>query len=355
MRRALLFLLALLAVLPLSSCGGYQRYQSIVPGMFDVDTVITGFAQSKAAFDRGAKAASAIIQKNGKLFDIYNDYKGMANLKTINDNAGTAPVEVDPAILDLLDFSIDACRFTDGAVNIAMGPVLRIWHRYREEGLASPKDARLPPMEALGRAAEHMSVENIVIDREAGTVYLKAGMSLDVGAVAKGYTAQRALEAAVAAGLESVLINMGGNVAAHGTPMDGRDRWAVGIQDPGWDSGARTILDTVFVTDMAVVSSGDYQRYYTVDGKRYNHIIDPQTLMPAGRFAHVTVLHPDSGVADALSTALFLLPLEEGRRLLEQSGGAGMWLGVDGTIEATEGFAAVSEALSGYTATDEPR
>jgi thiamine biosynthesis lipoprotein len=134
--------------------------------------------------------------------------------------------------------------------------------------------------------------------------------------------------------------------------MDGRERWAIGIQDPKLENGARGILDTVYANDISLVSSGDYQRFYTVSGVRYNHIIDPKTLMPATRFSHVTVLHQDSGVADALSTALFLLPVEAGRGLLEENGAQGMWIGHNGVIEATDGFKAVSEMLGGYSAND---
>lgn len=333
------------AVLLFSSCSGrYQKYQAVSGGTFDVDTTIIGYATSKDRFDKAAGAAFAVIESDGRLYDIYNTYEGVNNLKTVNDNAGIAPVPVDSAILDLLEFSVDAYEFTGGQVNVALGPVLRLWHDQREVGIADPDSAALPAMDDLTAAAQNTDINNLIIDRQAGTVFLaKKGMSLDVGALAKGFTAQRALEAAKQAGMKNLIINMGGNVVVSGKPMDGRDSWSVGVYNPEPDSG-EVLLDTIYVNNTAVVSSGNYQRYYVVDGVPYNHIIDPSALMPARRYEHVTVLHPDSGVADALSTALFILPMEEGRKLAESQGAGAMWVGLNGEIGgATNSYAAVSD------------
>ncbi len=338
----------------LSSCSSeYQKFQTTFMGTFDIITNFTAFAQSKTKFDKAAQAVSDLIEHDSKLFDIYNSYDGINNIKTINDNAGIEPVSVDPVILDMLEFSVEVFNITGGAVNVTMGPVLKMWHDYRTQGNENPAYAQLPPYDELSALAENTDINNLVIDRQAGTVFLtKSGMSIDVGAVAKGFTAQRALEVAKKAGLESILINMGGNVVSYGKPMDGRDRWAIGIQDPILNGEAKGILDTVYANSIAVVSSGDYQRFYTVDGEKYNHIIDPITLMPAKRFTHVSVLHPNSGMADALSTAMFILTQDEGKALLEQNGGEGLWVNLDGSIEYTEGFAAISQKFGGYSAKD---
>ncbi len=353
MKKWLLIAVVNLMVL-LSACSGrYQKFQANYTGSFDINTNIIAFARSKAEFDRVSQAVSEQIEKDNRLFDIYNGYDGTNNMKTINDNAGVAPVAVDTAILDLLEFSVQAYNITGGTVNVAMGPVLHVWHDYRTWGNADKETATLPPIDELRRLAGNTDIGNLVIDRQAGTVFLtQPGMSLDVGAVAKGFTAQRALDVARNAGIKSILINMGGNVVTYGKPLDGRDRWAIGIQNPSTVSDNRDLLDIVYKNDIAIVSSGDYQRFYTVDGQNYNHIIDPHTLMPAKRFSHVTVLHPDSGMADLLSTAIFILPQEDGRALLEQNGAEGLWVNLDGSIEYTDGFAAVSQKFGGYSAKD---
>lgn len=355
MKRKYLLLPVLILALLFSSCTGrYEKYQAVCVGLFDVDTQIMGYARSQAEFDKAAGAVEDLIRHHAQLFDIYNDYDGISNLKTINDSAGTQPVQVDPAILDLLELSVEAYDRTDGLVNVAMGAVLRIWHDYRVAGNADPDAAALPSMEELTAAQGHTNIQNMIVDRAAGTVYLtEPEMSLDVGSIAKGFTAQRAVEAAESAGMASVLINMGGNVVTGGKPMDGRDRWSVGIQDPG-HSGAegQQIVDVVFVNHMAVVSSGNYQRFYTVNGRSYNHIIDPITLLPPERYDQVTVLYPDSGWADILTTALFILPQQEGEKLLAEFAAEGMWVPRDGEAKSTPGFAAVSQNLSGYTAKD---
>lgn len=135
-----------------------------------------------------------------------------------------------------------------------------------------------------------------MIDEAASTVYLAdPEMRLDVGAVAKGYAVERACRAAEEKGIESLLVSVGGNVRAIGS-MDGRGSpWKVGVQNPGMGEGGPQFLCTVGLRDRSLVTSGSYQRYYTVDGKTYHHIIDPETLMPAAYYTAVSVLTPDSG------------------------------------------------------------
>jgi thiamine biosynthesis lipoprotein len=198
-------------------------------------------------------------------------------------------------------------------------------------------------------------MDDVVIDEASQTVFLaKKGMSLDVGAIAKGYAAGNAMAAAVEAGMESVLFNMGGNIISGGKPQDGvRDRWGVGIQDPGLDvSGVANILDTVFANNTSIVSSGGYQRYYVVDGKRHNHVIDPETLMPAVKHAAVTVVHPDSCLADALSTALFIMDEDDGRALVAKLGAEAIWIANDGSVSFTDGYKAISKTYGGYSGAD---
>ncbi|MEA4970494.1 MAG: FAD:protein FMN transferase [Candidatus Pelethousia sp.] len=322
-----------------------RRYRAQFLSLFDTVTTITGYAQSEAQFTELAEKLRAKLEEYHQLYDIYHDYEGVNNIKTINDNAGAAPVKVDHRIIELLKLMIVRNRQTGGAVNVAMGAVLSIWHDYREAGLQDPENARLPPMELLRAAAEHTDIANIVIDEAASTVYLRdPQMRLDVGSTAKGYAAEQVALYAKNLGAASMLISVGGNVRTIGSKLEadskGDTRWNIGIQNPDKTSDQTEIL-YVLVNDAAIVSSGIYERYYVVDGVQYSHIIDPDTLMPSTNYLQVTILCGDSGTADSLSTAVFNLPLEEGKRLLAGMDGVeAAWVLPDGSIEYTSGFSA---------------
>ena len=162
---------------------------------FDTITSITINAKSEKEFEKYKSLAEDTLEKYHELFDIYDNYDGVNNVKTINDNAGIAPVEVDKELIDLLELSREEYELTGGKVNVAMGSVLSIWHTYREEGLADPAQAKIPDMQELKQAAEHMDFEQVQIDPQASTVYLPdEEMSLDVGAIAKGYATKRLAE-----------------------------------------------------------------------------------------------------------------------------------------------------------------
>ncbi len=326
-----ILLLLLLAAMLLTGCGGNRKYQITYLDVFDTVTVVTGMAANEGDFNDQADKIYAQLLNYHRLFDIYNDYDGLNNLKTVNDNAGIGPVQVDRAILDLLLCCRDYYDLTDGRVNVAMGSVLALWHEARTAGLDDPDNAKLPEEAALEEAAKHCTWDTVRIDEDAGTVFLTdPDQKLDVGAVAKGWAVQR-----VAENLPSGwLLNLGGNVCATGAKDEKGTPWVVGVNDP--DGG--DYLQTLNLTAGSAVTSGDYQRFYTVDGVNYHHIIDPDTLMPAACWRSVTILCDDSGLADALSTALFLLPQAEGQKLLEQCGAEAMWVDADGGIFYSPGF-----------------
>lgn len=157
-----------------------------------------------------------------------------------------------------------------------MGSVLSIWHEYREAGLKDPSRAQIPDMQKLQQAAQHTDLEQVQIDPQASTVYLPdQEMSLDVGAIAKGYATKRLAETLEEAGVTSALLSLGGNVETIGTKADGKP-WRVGVQNPD-TSAAQSYLKVVNLNDSCLVTSGTYQRYYEVDGVRYHHIINPDT------------------------------------------------------------------------------
>ncbi|MEG0370573.1 MAG: FAD:protein FMN transferase, partial [Hungatella sp.] len=255
-------------------------------------------------------------------------------------HAGIAPVVVDQKVIDMLEFAKEMDQITNGYVNVAMGSVLSIWHDYRTEGMEDPEAAKLPPMEELLEAAPYTDIQNVQIDREASTVYLAdRRMSLDVGAIAKGYATEMVCQKLEADGLDHALVSVGGNVRAIGTRGDG-SLWKVGIQNPDLES-SKKYLHTVELENMSLVSSGSYQRYYTVDGIRYHHIIHPDTLMPEHEYDAVSILCADSGMADALSTAIFNMKQTEGAVLIEQLEGVeAVWIYPDGHEVYSSGFQA---------------
>lgn len=329
------FLPLLLAVLLLGGCTPKEpqesRYQATFLELFDTVTTIVGYAPSEEAFQETAQDIHDALESYHQLFDIYNTYPGVVNLKTLNETAATAPVKVDEKIIELLKFCREVYDATSGKVNIAMGSVLQLWHDVREAGIADPENAKLPEESALTEAAKHGDLSQLILDEEAGTVfYADPEMSLDVGAIAKGY----ALEQVCKTAPEGLLISVGGNVRATGPKPDGGS-WVVGIQNPTGEDG---YLHTVEVQDISVVTSGDYQRYYTVDGVSYHHIIDPATNYPGRLWRAVTVLCPDSGLADGLSTALFLLPQAEGQALLDKFGCEALWVDSDNNLSYSPGF-----------------
>ena len=341
----------LAAVLSLSLLVGCKpkkeltRYTTIFYDVFDTVTQVIAYCESEEEFNTQMQALHQDLIAYNQLYDIYNDYDGVVNVKTINENAGKAPVQVDDRILSMLELAQQMYELTGGKINIAMGSVLGIWHDYREaaEQNASEADNTLPTQEELEVAAQHCDINDLVIDEEAKTVYLSdPEMSLDVGSVGKGYAVEMVCRAAEARGLTSALVSVGGNLRAIGTKPDG-SQWTGGVENP-WNASdlytASSMLSgAINMSDMALVTSGDYQRYFVVDGKRYHHLIDPDTLWPAAYFNSVTVLCPDSGMADCLTTGLFCMPLEEGQKLVESLDGVeAMWCTPDQQAVASSGW-----------------
>ncbi len=340
-KKSIVFMLLLIIALSLfSGCkSDMKKYSDEFLGAFDTIIQFVGYAENEDTFKEMVAIGRKRFEKLHRLFDIYNEYDGMNNIKTVNDNAGVEPVFVQHELIDILSFSLDWYEKTDGVVNIAFGPVLSIWHQYREEGISDPENAKIPDRSILEQANLKTDIEKIVIDMDRNTVFLKEkGMMLDLGSVAKGYATELVASELAALGYDSFAIYSGGNVRVVGSPKDGRTNWNIGIQDPDGNELVpdRDLLGIAYVSDASVVTSGDYHRYYVVDGERIHHLIDPKTLIPADHYRSVTVVTKDSGVADFLSTALFLLPYEQSRSIAEGLDGVdALWVLPDGQIKAT--------------------
>lgn len=310
---------ALLAVLiVLGGCsGGAQKYTDQRFELFDTVIIITAYSQSREQFDALSAAAFDEFARLHTLFDTHSDTgEGLSRLNAL---AGQGPVEVEPEVFGLLQTGKDGYALTHGKVNIAMGAVLELWSDAREAALQDPENAAVPAAEELAAAAEHIDIEDLLLDEAAGTAELRdAQMRIDVGAVAKGYAVDLVAQHLRGLGYTDFVISAGGNVWAEGSPP-GAEGWRVGVQSP---EESAELLTTLTVSDCAVVTSGGYLRYFTVGDKTYHHIIDPDTLMPSDAVLSATVVCPSSATADLLSTACFMLPPEEGLALAAETEGA---------------------------------
>jgi len=316
-----------------------QKFSAYSFDYFDTATTITGYADSQEEFDRISGQVLDLLGEYHRLYTIYHRYEGMENLCTVNElvDGVHRTVTVDQRIIDLLLYAREMYQKTQGMTNIAMGSVLKLWHDYRTVGMDDPANATLPPADALAAAAEHTDITKMVIDEANRTVTLTDPlMRLDVGAIAKGYAVEQIARSLEQQGITGYVLNVGGNVRTIGTRGDGTP-WAVGLENP--DETSEGYLATLHLTGESLVTSGSYQRYYTVEGKRYHHIIHPATQMPATGWRSVSVVCTDSGLGDALSTALFCMSLSEGQALIASTPDAeAHWVAEDGTQTASDGW-----------------
>ena len=308
---------------------------------FDTVTTITGYAESREAFDEVANAVLSQLEEYHCLFTIYHRFEGMENLCTVNElvDGQHRTVTVDRRIVDMLLYARDMHDRTNGRVNIAMGSVLSIWHDYRTVGMNDPSAAKLPPADELEAAAAHTDIRNMVIDEAACTVTLTdPAMTLDVGAIAKGYAVEMVARSLEEKGISGYVLNVGGNVRTVGGKADGTG-WVVGIENPREEG--EDYLDYLSLSGQSLVTSGSYQRFYLVDGKSYHHIIHPDTRMPAEGYLSVSVVTSSSADGDALSTALFCMTVEEGMALVASMPETeASWVLSDGTRYTSDGWSA---------------
>lgn len=341
---SIIVLLSTLLWILLGTAGCGKSYETRTKSFyeyFDTVSIISSYGdETDEGFEKICKDLSVMLESYHKLFDIYYEYSGVNNLCTVNKNAGKQPVSVCTELLDFLEYCKELFILTGGETNIAMGAVLKIWHRYRERALddASGSSTSVPSMAELMAAAEHTSIDSIVIDREAGTVFISdPEASIDVGAIGKGYATERAAKMLLDRGVTSYVLNIGGNIRTIGEKPNS-DKWVTGITNPDRSSEERFAC-RIGIGETSCVTSGNYERYFEHNGVRYHHIIDKDSLIPAGYFSSVTVICKDSGLADALSTALFCMNESDGRRLVQEIGGVEvLWITKDFKTSMTDGF-----------------
>ena len=236
------------------------------------------------------------------------------------NHADGNPVEVNPETADLLRLAVEISEYSNGAFDVTIAPMSALWDFASE----TPS---VPDASMLKEAAQRVDWRNIRI--EGTTVTLQNGAEIDLGGIAKGYIADRVAAYLKEQGVAHACINMGGNILVFGGKPDGTD-WTIGIRDP--NGTAEQSEEVLSLSDGAVVTSGNYERFFLQDGVRYHHILYPKTGMPVQNgVASVTILSNDSALADALSTACFVLGPDASKALLERCGARAIFLCTDGT------------------------
>jgi thiamine biosynthesis lipoprotein len=262
-----------------------------------------------AAFERAFERVRDIEEK---MSTNTTDYSS-TELIEVNRNAGKQPVEVSEDTFYVVERALEYSRMTDGAFDVTIGPLVDLWG-IGTEYAGVPSEAAIEEHLAL---VDYRRVELDPVDR---TIYLpREGMGLDVGGIAKGYAAEEAARILRDEGIEHALLDFGGNILAVGVKPDGT-RWRIGIQNPQESRGE--FLGIVEDEEMTVVTSGDYERFFTKDGVRYHHIVNARTGYPARTgLSSVTIVSEDSTEADALSTAVYVMGVERGAELIENLDG----------------------------------
>lgn len=308
----------------------YERYTATFWGAFDTMFTITADAVSKQQFDAFINAAAFRFTELSLYYDRFSLNDDVVNFAYINENAFEQEIAVNESIMSLLLYGQRGYARTEGLVNPLFGAVTELWR----VPIASASEFSAPPSDAkLSAANEDTSIELLKTDDKNGTVRLLSnGALLDVGAFAKGYATEVVGRELTEAGLSRVAISSGGNIRAF-YPPHGKSGWKIGIQNPS-DAifGTQPSVAVIYADNIAVATSGGYQRYFVHEGKRYHHLIDPKTLYPAEYFLSVTVACESAADADLFSTALFVTDIKNGMRIAEREKLAVLWITNDGEV-----------------------
>lgn len=297
---------------------------------FAMGTVIS----QKIYGDNGQDVADQTMKKITEMEKLltFNSDVPEGDVYNINHNAGIKNVEVDPMTVKILKKAQEVAKLSGGAFDVTVGPVVKDW------GIGTKPDY-IPSQEELKGLLSFVNYQDLYVDDHSAGLK-RAGQMIDLGGIAKGYAGDVAIDIYKQNGVKSGFISLGGNVVTLGTKPDGNP-WSVGIRNPrqvGEQSGQ--IVGFIKVADKAVVTAGDDQRYFEKDGVRYHHILDPHTGYPAkSDLMSVTLVTDSSLDADAIDTAVFILGLEKGKKLLEEIGGIeAVFITTDKKVYVTDGL-----------------
>jgi thiamine biosynthesis lipoprotein len=268
-----------------------------------VEITVLGRDQAKLT-----AAKDAAFDEIGRIERLMSSYRGDSDVTRIDNSAGGPPVVVDPEVYEVIARSVEISRLTGGAFDVTMGAMWGIWK-------IDPDHPKIGDPAEIAARLPLVSWKNIVLDPERHAVGLKKpGMKIDLGGIAKGYAVDRAIEVMEERGITMALVDAGGDLRALGS--HGGRPWMIGIQDPRKKDA---IIGTMPVSDMSVATSGDYEKFIEVNGKRYCHIFDPRTGYPASGARSVTIITREAWRADALATSVFVLGPDQGMDLIEKT------------------------------------
>ena len=253
------------------------------------------------------KAIDAAFEEISRIERMMSTYISGSQISIINKSAGEKPVKSDAELIGLVKRAVEYAGMTDGSFNIAVGPLIRLWK------IADGGD--IPDKDEINRAQGLINYKDIIIDEKQGTIFLrKKGMSIDLGGIAKGYASDRAKAVLKQHGIASGIVAVAGDISAFGRKVDG-SKWRIGIQHPRKKD---EFIGVIELQDEAVSTSGDYERFFIKDGRRYHHIIDPKTGEPSDKCQSATVIAKEGTATDALSTGIFIMGPEKGIALVDR-------------------------------------
>ena len=321
-----------------------EKHTEKVYEYFDTITTFMAYTKDEEEFEHYVRVLNEELKKYHELYNSYDAFEGVNNFRTINENAGKEAVEVDSKIIELIEYSKEMYDLTGGKINIAMGSLLGLWHDAREISVNNPDEAKIPEESVLKKASSHKDINAIEIDKEKNTVYISdPDVRIDIGAIGKGYATKIIAKRLEEEGLKHGILSVGGDDVLIGdNPASENSYYKIAIQNPNLEDKENPYSSVVSLRNTSVVTSGDYQRYFMVDGKRYHHIIDPETMYPSTKWRSVSVILDDIAEADTISTYLFILDYEEGLEFSKKVGAEVLWIDEDYNLFATEGWPEVN-------------
>ena len=281
-----------------------EAHHKIIKMMGSRFEITAVHSDAQTAWD-GINAAIAEITRIEKLISSWDPN---SQTSEINRQAGVQAVKVDAELYDLIARSLKVSKLTGGVFDISFASIDKVWK-------FDDSMTEMPSPETVAASVARIDYQNIILNPANSSVMLaKEGMKIGFGAIGKGYAANRAKAVMQQLGIQHGLVNAGGDLTAWGKQADGQD-WQIAIADP---ANRDLVKAWLTIKDMAVVTSGDYERYVEFDGVRYAHIIDPRTGYPATGLKSVTIICPDAELADALATSVFVLGKTAGIQLINQ-------------------------------------
>lgn len=326
MKKNVCLLIPIFICIMTAACGVGQDSPVNVEG-YHMGTIIT-----ERVFGKNAKrAAEQVMGRMEEVEKTMTINVSGGDINSLNDMAGKESVKLRSDAMFVLQSAYKFAELSRGAFDVTVGPLVKAWGIFTDH-------SRVPSDEEIKKLLGLVDYRSLSLDKESGTAKLqKEGQIVDLGGVAKGYAGDEAIRIYKENGIKSAFVNIGGNVVVLGHKPDGSP-WSIGIQNPRAQNGV--YIGIVKVADKAVVSSGDYERYFIKDNIRYHHIIDPRTGYPSDSGLIGTTVIADKSIdADALSTAAFVLGLEEGMKLIESIGGVdAVFITKDKKVYTTSGL-----------------